>query len=189
VDFRGLVDTQPLRPGQREVVFHYLLPVVVSEVGFSVQSKFPIANANLLVGDGLAAASPWLSRESDIIAEGKQLRRYSASAITPDGMVALQLDGIRVDNSARNLKWGLLIGVVVLLLAALGAGAWLARRRASPEQAETPPDRARLVEEVARLDLRHEAGTLSDDEYVRLRGEAKARLVELTRRAGNGERP
>ena len=190
VDFRGLVDTQPLRPGQREVVFHYLLPVVAPEVGFSIQSRYPIVSANLLAGDGLVTASPWLTTEGDISAEGKRFRRYSASAITPDGMVATQLEGIRVDNSARNLKWGLLAGVVALLLAALGVGAWWARRRAGarPDHVELERERARLVEEAARLDLQHEAGTLAEDQHARIRAGAKARLVELTRQLREGER-
>ena len=110
----------PIAPGEFSVTVQYLLP---AEAEVAVPFGDTVTTFNLLVdGEGAATTGPRLEGPTASTVEGRAFRRWTGPV--PGGTV-LQLDL----RAAKKTPKTLLIGLVVAMAAALGAGLWVALRR------------------------------------------------------------
>jgi hypothetical protein len=191
----GFVDTYPVPPGTvtSEIFFRYTLPYQV-ELRIERAFDVPVASIVLVVpeGDGVlrgegitstgefdTEAGSALSYAAGPLAAGESLAFDLIAGAEP--VPAAEAGGLATRNSA--VETG--IGVVALALAVVAT--YLMWRKPSPGPV---PERARpLVEAIAALDARFEAGQLDEDRYHEERDALKRQVYALVEGGGGaGER-
>lgn len=197
----GFVDRQPLTPGQgvRQVLYQYTIPYSGDTVDFVRTLPYPAGTVNALVTDvGQQVASEQLTnlgvRQTQMgnfiellgqkLAAGPIAIHLSKLPSTAGGAAAA---GASSGSATDRLLLSVLIG-----LAAAGAALlitlpfWRRRAAAAAASAAGPIASADLVDALARLDLAHEAGELSEAAYRDQRLRLKAQLHDVLKREAQG---
>jgi mono/diheme cytochrome c family protein len=201
----GVVDTQPLPPGQVQVLMRYLLPYEGTRAELAHSIPYPVEQMSVLVAEGLQVRSDLLEEAGQRTVSDRQFMNYEASNLPARQPVSLQLRGLeRTDNPAAPASSSnstailayhpvLVYGVGLLaagLLLALLAVPLLLNRQQNSEPASTQPEqsgtdlrteRERLLLAIADLDDQYEAGQLDENAYQRRRLANKRNLVQITR--------
>jgi mono/diheme cytochrome c family protein len=188
----GFVDKLPLQPGEstRQVLYRYSLPFTGDKLDFARTLPYAAANVNALVTD----IGQKLTSDDQLVNQGvretQQGNFYNlVGQNLPAGQpVTIQMTGLAAAAAAevtpttgggtatgRILLW-VLIGLAATGAALLVALPLLRRRGAEAKGAVT---RDELVDALARLDMAHEAGELSDAAYRDERMRLKAQLRDL----------
>ena len=189
----GFVDKLPLQPGEstRQVLYRYTLPYTGDKLDFTRTLPYAAANVNALVtdigqkltsGDQLVNQGVRETQQGNFYnLVGQNLPAGQAVTIRMTGLAAAA--GAEVTPTTgggtatgRILLW-VLIGLAATGAALLVALPLLRRRGAEAKGAVT---RDELVDALARLDMAHEAGELSDAAYRDERMRLKAQLRDLT---------
>jgi len=189
----GFVDHLPLQPGQstRQVLYRYTLPYTGDKLDFARTLPYPATNVNALVTDiGQQVTSDQLISQG--VRQTQQGNFYNlVGQNLPAGQpVTIQMTGLAAaaagaeitpttgggTATGRILLW-VLIGLAATGAVLLVALPLLRRRGAEAKGAVT---RDELVDALARLDMAHEAGELSDAVYRDERMRLKAQLRDLT---------
>jgi hypothetical protein len=172
----GFAATAAIPPGEWRTTFSYRLRGSGGSFDLGRTALYPIVEMSVHAVEPLDVRSNRLSESGEVVIEGRRYRRWSTTeaidAADPIQAVAVAEAG---------LAPALIGGLVVLALALVGAIAFgLVRRRGhAPQRPETRPrSRDELVAAIAELDLRHERGEVSDDEWTERRAELKHRAVE-----------
>jgi mono/diheme cytochrome c family protein len=202
-----LVDTLPLPPGQRQVLLRYSLPVQDGAVELGHPIGYPVDNLNLLAPDiGIRIeASDWLRREplktpsgdylnfvlTDLPAGSAPRARLSnigaAQVMASQTTTAPQTIDPNAQPGLSGLPWvPLVLAVFAILL--FGGGTFVLARRQQAQMALLPALREQqkraLIQAIAELDDRFEAGELTEAAYQTQRRLLKARLITLMRDEG-----
>jgi mono/diheme cytochrome c family protein len=201
-----LVDTLPLPPGQRQVLLRYSLPVQDGAVELGHPIGYPVDNLNLLAPDiGIRIeASDWLRREplktpsgdylnfvlTDLPAGSAPRARLSnigAAQVASQTTTAPQTIDPNAQPGLSGLPWvPLVLAVFAILL--FGGGTFVLARRQQAQMALLPALREQqkraLIQAIAELDDRFEAGELTEAAYQTQRRLLKARLITLMRDEG-----
>ena len=120
----------PIAPGEFSVTVQYLLP---SKADVAIPFGDTVATFNLLVdGEGAATTGPRLEGPTATTVEGRAFRRWTGPV--PGGTV-LQLDL----RAAKKTPTALLIGLVIAMATALGAGLFVALRGAGVAKRVSAP--------------------------------------------------
>ena len=164
----------PIAPGEKRVIFSYLLPTGENRVSFPISDSIDVLN--LLVEESTADMHGVLTPADTERIEGRVFRRWTGSVV-PGSKVELVF--------AYNQAQWLLPVLVVFVGTAFLVGFLILRRRGAPTPARvslTDP----LVDSLARLDARY-AGRASDipaeewatyvAERARLKRELEAHLA------------
>lgn len=180
----GFVDTMPVLPGSKEVIYSYKLDYNSGAYTFSPVVNYPTANFNILVqGEVVRATSDWLNAEGPLDIEGILFQRLSGTDLVPGDVLTTRLTGLpEIDNQ------GTVIWVVVFLIVLVAGFSFFYLRRKGKLQPVRSGDnleqkRQRLLAELAKLDDDFEGGQISEESYQKLRVAAKAQLVRLIQRA------
>lgn len=192
----GFVDTIPLPPGRnsRQVLYRYEIPYSSPTLELVRVLPYPAANVNALVAEvGAKVTSDQLKDQTVRQTQGGNFISLSGQNLAANQLITLRFSNLPLGAAAdtgmaaapatsdRTLLL-LLLGVGGLLAAALVA--WpLWRRRAAPAAA-VAITQDELIDALARLDLAHEAGELSDAAYRDERLRLKAQLLDLVRKEG-----
>ena len=191
----GFVDRLPLQPGQgvRQVLYRYALPYTGDSLDFTRALPYAAANVNALVTD----IGQKLTSDDQLINQGvretQQGNFYNlvGQNLAADQPVTIRMTGLASATAAggettpttgggtasgRILLW-VLIGLAATAAVLLVALPLLRRRGAEVKGAST---RDEVVDALARLDMAHEAGELSDTAYRDQRLLLKAQLRDLT---------
>ena len=192
----GFVDKLPLQPGEstRQVLYRYALPYTGDKLDFTRTLPYAAANVNALVTD----IGQKLTSDDQLVNQGvretQQGNFYNlVGQNLPAGQaVTIQMTGLAAASAAagaevtpttgggtatgRILLW-VLIGLAATGAVLLVALPLLRRRGAEATGAVT---RDEVVDALARLDMAHEAGELSDAAYRDERMRLKAQLRDLT---------
>jgi hypothetical protein len=184
----AIVDTVPIAPGQRQINFTYSLP---QAEGYTLSRNvpLPVQQVNVLVQSGtFTVSSPELIQGDVLNMSGTSFDDYTATSL----QAGAPLDIVLTKGGAAGNRLGVwlgTIGVIVLVL----AGIFFFRSRsgraapayAGPEAGDA--DRwEELLDELAALDDRLEAGTISEEEYRTARDRAKAELKGIMGRENDG---
>jgi len=204
----AIIDTAPLPPGQRQILFRYTLPVVDGAVDMTHPFEYPIDNLNLLIPDiGLQVEVSEWTEEPPLQTEGGAFLNYIITSLPPGSAPPVKLSGISaqalaqtMSNEAaaaggqqiidRNATPGIsgqpYTTPLVASLAALvlAVGSVIAIRRHRSQLASEPVRRRQLrealIQAIADLDDAYEAGELAEAEYQAERTLLKAKLIALS---------
>ncbi len=190
----GFVDRLPLQPGEstRQVLYRYSLPYTGDKLDFTRTLPYAAANVNALVTDIGQKLTSGDQLVNQGVRETQQGNFYNlVGQNLPAGQpVTIQMTGAGLAAAGAEVTpttgggtaTGRILLWVLIGLAATGAVLLVAlpllRRRGA--QATGAVTRDELVDALARLDMAHEAGELSDAAYRDERMRLKAQLRDLT---------
>lgn len=164
---QGFAATIAIPPGEHKTTFSYRVPGTGGSFDLSRPVLYPTLELDVYAADPLEVRSNRLVSEEGVDLEGKSYARWSSEETVEAGdpLQALVVAG----------------GSVPLLPLLVGGGALLAliglvglrlRRKGAVKNEAPVPDRERLLEQVAVLDLAYEAGEIDrarwDDERATL---------------------
>ncbi|MEE8363712.1 MAG: SHOCT domain-containing protein [Dehalococcoidia bacterium] len=196
----GFVLLNPVPPGEHRVVYSYLTSYGGSAIDFDKALPFGADELLVLVpadigvarGDGFEARDDVLLGETTYRAiAGGGYARGARAAFTVEGLPEPSFfqdagdfvgDNSVVTVGVLGVTAALMIGMVAYLLSAR-------RRRSAAPAPATPAERGRLLDEIAALDDRHDAGQISDDEHRRQRERLTERAVAGTDPPGEAGAP
>jgi hypothetical protein len=169
----GFGITSAIPPGDdTRFTFSYEIPRRGPELDLSRVALYPMLDYSIFAAAPLEVDGTRLSPDGSVELRGTNYRRWSA----PDDIDAGdRLQAVAVAEAGSD---PLLIGGLLVLLAvvAVGAAAALLLRKRPKAVAPRRPGRAELIEAIAELDLRHEAGEMDDRAWAQRRAELKQRL-------------
>ena len=184
---RGFALTMPVPPGDHDILFVYRVPYEESTKQFTPNFPMGTESYRVMVVKGVAESSgPGMRSVDDIAIGDTEYVVLEAGPLAPGQRAALMLSSLpqptlleRADNTVRSdgFRRGVLPGGVGLVLVVL-VGVILLRRRLTAHgfmvvynygEKPRPPTHAELVESIARLDARFEAGELDPEDYQRRR--------------------
>lgn len=175
----GFIDTMPVLPGAKEIVYSYRVDYSAGEYTFSRKVNYPMASFDLLVqGEDTDVASDQLIAQEPMVVEDIRYKHLSSSELASGNILDIRLSGLPQTDNQQTILWV----VLTLIVLGLGFGYLVRKKRLHPVSPEDSLDqrRQRLLVELAQLDDGFEAGKITEESYHRRRAEKKAQLVELT---------
>ncbi|MEA2452610.1 MAG: hypothetical protein QOG04_1320 [Actinomycetota bacterium] len=171
---QGVAATIAIPPGENQATFAYRMTGTGGSFDLSRPALYPTLELSIYAAAPLEIRSNRLVEKEDLELEGKTYGRWTADEPIDAGdpLQALAVAGGKVPI------WPL-VGAGALVILLLGGATWFVRR--TKPGAATPPDRARLLEEVAGLDLAYEAGEIEKHEWDKERAALVGRIRELQR--------
>ena len=207
----GFVDTLALPPGtgSRQILYRYTLPYSGSTLDLVRALPYPATNVNALISDlGEKVSSPQLSTQQVRQTQSGNYLSLLGASVAANQEISLHFTNLpgpgatqSGGGAAASGSGGLIQTVTLVVIALAGFAAvalisWpLLRRRAAAgarssagqggftAEAEGEPVSGRdaLIDELARLDLAHEGGEISDADYRDRRLHLKAQLSDAIR--------
>jgi hypothetical protein len=173
----GFAAAAAIPPGQSRTTFTYRLEGTAGQFELSRTALYPIIEMSVHAAEPLQVTSNRLTESGEVTLEGRRYRRWSSTesidAAAPIQAVAVAEAGIAPLAVAGLLAVGLITVVGIGLAAAR-------RRRTRGHPVSSLSDRReKLVAAIAELDLRHERGEVTDDEWAHLRAELKHQAIKL----------
>ena len=175
----ALIDTMGVEPGSKEIAFTYTSKFSPSNHTIPIVANRATDDLTLVVEEkGFKVSSPQLSppqlakmgNVSFIVMNKKDVKKGETIQAT--------LSGLPGENPVNSLRW---IGIGLLVVAlAFGVTYPLIRRKTATVKVNAPEDRDQLLQDVAQLDDAFESGQMNKDEYLRLRSEKMAHLMDLS---------
>ncbi|MEA3335664.1 MAG: c-type cytochrome [Chloroflexota bacterium] len=203
----GLVDSQPLLPGQTQMLVRYLLPYDGSKAEVGHEFAYPVGELSVLVAEGAKVMTDDLEDAGTQMAGDTQFLSFVGNDVAAGQEIMLALSGLERSSApvakTQNTSTSVIANHPALLisLAALAAGALvgalvvpLVLRRRDDDAGERAEDsyavdregleaeRQRLLASIADLDDRYAAGELDDDTYQEQRMAQKRSLILVTRK-------
>lgn len=175
----GFGITTAIPPGQVEFTFSYQLEGAGGTFDISRRALYEVSELSVFAADPLEVTSNRLEARGEVDVEGTTYQEFT----TPEDLDAadpIQILVVAEGGSSLPFVAGAAAGLSVALLT--GFFAFRRTRRRKPRTATetdaivTHDD---LVAAIADLDLRFEAGNISQDDYARRRAELKARIAML----------
>src|SRR5439155_9303177 len=154
----------------------YNITVPRSGWGMALPVVYATSNVDLLVDPALTLTGPGLTFRKSVTINKKVYRDYRGANLAPG--TTLNANIAPASSTSVTLYLGLGALLVLVVVSAVGVPRILRRRRASgtgPAEGDPPPERERLIEEIAALDEAHAAGSIEEDDYAARRAELKNR--------------
>ncbi len=195
----GFADTEPIRPGQssQQILVSFTLPYT-DALTFAQKISYPTTDVTILLPDnGVALSGSGIGDQGVRDVQGAKYHTYSAAGLRANDVFAFDLKGqpslsalpqtaaahaAAVTFDARSA----IVGGIALALAVALVVYWQMQRRQISVGAvvnrgsrDTGDDRDRLLDQIAALDDRFEAGGISESEYRARREKLKGRLKKL----------
>lgn len=178
----GFVDTMPVIPGGREVIYSYKVDYNSGKYEFSRYVNYPTYNYDLLVqGEGTKLISDQLITKETLNIDGILFSHLSGAELARGDILSAKLSNLPETGNQGSIKW---VSLTLLLLILGFSFAYIMRKRKlQPAKAEALPDNQRLLAEIAQLDDDLESGKIDESIYRKLRAEKKSQLVLLMQKA------
>lgn len=207
IEGNKVVDTQPLTPGGRQLLFRYSLPATDGVADLTHPIAYPIDNLNLLVPDvGITVEAPDWVQGQPMGTSGGSYLNFILTNVAQGASPQARISGLETANVAESAAGGgsgqvidpnatpglsgqpwapfAVVGLGVLVLAG-GTVFVLRRRRTQPTASPRTRAEARqnvrqdLIQQIADLDDRYGEGELTEADYQSQRRLLKTRLVSL----------
>lgn len=187
---KGFVDTMPIKPGVREIVFSYLIPYSSSSFELSLPVQFFTENFSLLISrvEGVKLISEDLRNEGAITFKDGKYDIFSTGNLSQGATVRAKLVGLPRKNATFNFA---LVGLITTLVL-VGAIYPLIKRGRSfsmkgvkvtiEKERYLELQRKELLLDIVELERRVSRGEISPGEYAKLREEKKKSLIDITRK-------
>lgn len=179
----GFAATVAIPPGETTVTFAYPAPGSGGRYDLSRRALYPTKEIAVFVTEPLELNGDVLAYDGvEEVAEDSYRKWSSRDPFDAGDLVPIL--AVAEGSSMANLWMGLGAGLGLLVLVTIVAAA---RRRPAPSKpprpaAPPPPIRDELISAIAELDLQHESGALSEDEWNARRAALKDQLVAARQR-------
>lgn len=174
----GIVTGLPVIPGERSASYVYKIR---APGGWSLTRRvfYPTKQADLLVSPNLQLKSDAFKFEEEVKLQSRSYKRFRGGPFEAGSSIAGEI-GIPSGLPGPELAWGLAAGLS--LIALLGAGGFVVRRRTRVATAPSPAadPRQDLVDRIAALDDEFEKGKIAEEEYADRRRRLKELLASLS---------
>jgi hypothetical protein len=172
----GAVTTaDPVLPGETSISYLYKARISRNAWAFRRSIFYPTARADLLVEKGVELEAPAFTFEEEITLDDRTYRRFRSRSFQSGEFLELNI-ALAQTPQGGYLWWGLGGGLLLVILA--GVSSVMARQKR--REVTRADERERMIEEIADLDERFEAGSLPEAEYSETRERLKERLKSLT---------
>lgn len=168
-----LVDTVGVKPGMREIAYSYALPVTGRTVEVRRRVDYPTGRLEVFGRAGATLSVTPLGRQDDVKTDQGVYARYSGGPIEAGAIVKVGLTGLPVRRPTGRYA---AIAAFIGLVAAGIVYPFLRRPRRVVEPRRAVMGRDELIQAVAALDDRFEAGEVPEAEYHRRRTRYLERL-------------
>ncbi|MGI8774941.1 MAG: hypothetical protein ACR2KQ_08015 [Actinomycetota bacterium] len=180
----GFAATTAIPPGEHTVSFSYALEGTAASYDLSRRMLYPTLGFTIFAAAPLDISSNRLQQGEEAEVGGQTYNQYATDETleAADSIQAVAL-------ADAGVPAGLLAGMAgaLALMIALGAYPFLRRRRKDvpPDEPSAPPvdKRDELLKEIAALDVAHERGEITRDEWSARRAALKDQIIELSRTA------
>lgn len=173
----GIVTGLPVIPGERSASYVYKIR---APGGWSLTRRvfYPTKQADLLVSPNLQLKSDAFKFQEEVKLQSRSYKRFRGGPFEAGSSITGEI-GAPSDVPGPELLWGLAGGLA--LIALLGAGAFVVRRRSkvAPRKQPTVDQRETLIDRIAALDDEFENGEVSEEEYADRRQRLKDMLAAL----------
>ncbi|MBU2534930.1 MAG: hypothetical protein ABIK32_05715 [Chloroflexota bacterium] len=175
----GIVDSMPVLPGPKEIVYSYHIYPNSKKYVFSEGVNYPIKNLTLLIqGDNIDISSEQLFAGEPLSIESATFNHLTGNNIAQGEQVSVQLSDLPITRNSADIVW------LALILAILCGGFLfvfiLRRRKLVLEVPLESKEKAyqEVLTELAQLDNDFEDGKIDKEAYLRLRAEKKSQLLQ-----------
>lgn len=203
IDADGIVLARSFAPGAHDVIFSYQMPYNPPNQRLTLPLGYEADTVIVLVPKlGQQTTVSGLQAEGTREAQGRDFELFSGAKLPPDQAIELSFEQLPPPSPAEAAQsttaatapapgldawpWWVPLALVALVVAGLGAYLW---RRPAPtaveERAALRRRRDALIQHIADLDDRFEAGEIGPKTYKRQREAAKRELVDIMRRLGS----
>jgi hypothetical protein len=187
---KGFIDTMPVLPGPKEVVYTYHIHADARKYIFSEDTNYPIENLTLLVqGENVGISSEQLFAGEPLTVGDITFNQLTGNKFAAGEQLSIQLSELPTTrNPADNIWFAVILAII------LGGFLFifiLRRRKLAVEVPVESTGKAyqEALVELARLDDDFEDGKIEKEVYLRLRAEKKSQLMQSTKiikgKAGN----
>lgn len=177
---RGLLDTMPVKPGSRQVVFTYQLRYDSSQYLFRRLMDYDTGSLDILFpAGGVEVSSQSLSLVPETVElEGKNYLYLKAQGMVKAGTpLNLELSNLPAgQGSFKVIAYSL---VAILILSGFVYPFFRKGKVAKEGKGKVKDEKEALLSALAQLDDRFQAGNISKKDYRALRKQKKERLTEL----------
>lgn len=171
----GFAATVAIPPGQTDVTFTYSLEGSAGRFDATRRALYPISELTVFAQEPLVVESDRLASEGKEEIAGQPYVQWSATEPLEAGDV-VRILAVAEGGSSTGIARALAIALALIAVLLLGGGVLLRKRRhAAPA---TPAAQDDLVMAIAELDLRRDAGEISEAEWSERRTALKARIAE-----------
>lgn len=181
----GMVDTMDVEPGMRSIAYSYTLPVSRASLALTRRLDYPAQRVEVFGNAAARLAVSPLAREGDVKTDQGVYARFSGASVGAGANITLSLSGLPVSRSSTRRA---VIAAFAGLIAAALVYPFLRRGGRQADRREPPQTHEELIQAIAALDDRFEAGEIPEDEYgarrARLVNEIQARPHKATRDSG-----
>ncbi|OGO30779.1 MAG: hypothetical protein A2Z29_03755 [Chloroflexi bacterium RBG_16_56_11] len=174
---QGFIDTMPVLPGEKQMVYSYEIPYKADSYGFTRTFNYPTSAYDLLVqGESTIIDSDRLAPQETIDVQETAFRRLSGADFVAGDLVTARLSALPRTAGGPE-RWVVL--TVGALMATAGAGYILKRKKRQPAVVVNGEQlKLRLIDEIVRLDDDFAGGRIAEEVYRRRRNSLKSRLAE-----------
>ena len=175
----GFIDTMPVLPGPKEVVYSYQIYPDSKEYVFSKDADYPVRNLTLLIqGENIDISSEQLFADEPLSIEGVTFNHLTGNNIARGEQLSVQLSELPVTGSSINIVW-----LALILAILIGGFLFVFTLRRRKLVVEVPPESKEkayqeVLTELAQLDDDFEDGKIDKEVYRRLRDEKKSQLLQ-----------
>lgn len=170
----GVATTIAIPPGETRITLSYALEASAGNIDLSRPALYPTDELSIHAEDPFEIRSNRLEPNGEVTLGDTRYLRWTSGAPLSAGD---PLQALAIASGSPSL-WPV-IAVIAALVAIAGGMMVVSSRRNRAPRDEAPPDRERLIADVARLDIRHEAGEIPDDVYERQRAQLRDRIASL----------
>ncbi len=171
-----LVDSVGVKPGTREIAYRYTVPITGKMMALWRRVDYPTGRLEVFGRAGATLTATPLTRQDDVKTDEGSYVRYSGGPVDARTTVRVGLSSLPGRRpTARYAAIAVFLGLV-----AAGMTYPFLRRSRRPAEARRPgQSREELIQAVAALDDRFEAGAVPEEEYRRRRARYMERLREF----------
>jgi hypothetical protein len=184
----GFVDTMPLLPGKRELVYSYRISDSSKEYTFSRRVYYPTGNYDLLVqGENVEVASDQLAVAEPLFISDIWFKHLSGNDLAAGDVLVARFSNLRPASTQSAILWVVL--ALVVLTGGFGLAYYVSRRRhlqPAVIEDDLSQQKQRLLLELSQLDDDFEDGKIDAKSYRRLRAEKKSQLLFLVQKEKSG---
>ena len=175
----GFIDTMPVLPGAKEVVYSYQIYPDSKTYVFSKDANYPVRNLTFLIqGENIDISSEQLFADEPLSIEGVTFNHLTGNNIARGEQLSVQLSELPVTGSSINIVW-----LALILAILIGGFLFVFTLRRRKLVVEVPPESKEkayqeVLTELAQLDDDFEDGKIDKEVYRRLRDEKKSQLLQ-----------
>jgi mono/diheme cytochrome c family protein len=195
----GVVDTEPLAPGGKQILMRYLLPYSGTRAELQHSVPYPVGRFNVLVREGPQVTVAGLEEAGTEDAGDRVFLSYDATDVAAGSPVEIRFRNLarasapapRTSTAVLAYHPALLYGIaalasvtflgVLVLAVTRGNGTPAAAPASEPAGRDLATERQRLLQAIADLDDRYRAGEMDQSAYESQRQALKRTLLVTTR--------